>query len=222
MTETITTTEPEAASDPSDLLLTLILAFLSPMFLGVSGGDIALARSAAVATLQDYRARNHVELIAIAQIVGFGLAALGSLSLSFADDISVSMVLRLRGNAIACGRSAEQKRRALAKSQASDTPPPSYPAAEEDRPDDPDVFLTQAAEEFLAAESRARLEPSKAATRAPEPDRDQQVWADAMVRVAADITASIPNLPPGERKGAEIQAAALNATANDLYNAGAS
>jgi hypothetical protein len=46
---------------------------------------------AAIGTVNAYRARNHADLIAIAQIIAFGPAALGSLSLSMADDISLSM-----------------------------------------------------------------------------------------------------------------------------------
>jgi hypothetical protein len=91
----------------------LIVALLAPMFLGVTAGDINLARVAAFETVSDYRTQSHADLVAIAQIIAFGLAALGSLSLSMADDISVSMALRLRGNANALNRSAEQNRRAV-------------------------------------------------------------------------------------------------------------
>ncbi|MEA2730240.1 MAG: hypothetical protein QOF70_4715 [Acetobacteraceae bacterium] len=121
MTETTTTpAEPprEApGSDipihPGDFLMGLIVALLAPMFLGVTAGDINLARMAAFETVSDYRTQSHADLVAIAQIIAFGLAALGSLSLSMADDISVSMALRLRGNANALNRSAEQNRRAI-------------------------------------------------------------------------------------------------------------
>ena len=59
------------------------------MFLGISGGDVRLARIAAIQTVTAYRAANDADLIAVAQIIAFGLAALGSLSLSMADDISL-------------------------------------------------------------------------------------------------------------------------------------
>jgi hypothetical protein len=117
MTET-TTTITEAACDsgvpihPTDILIALIVAFLTPMFLGGSGGDVGFARKAALETLNAYRIRNQADLLAVAQIVGFGLAVLGSLSLSMAEDISLAMTLRLRGNANALHRSAEQIRRA--------------------------------------------------------------------------------------------------------------
>ncbi|MDR3533150.1 MAG: hypothetical protein P4L90_21655, partial [Rhodopila sp.] len=92
MTETTISTEVTTGSDlplhPSDILSNLIVAFLAPMFLGVSAGDIGFARLAAIETVNAYQARNQADLVAIAQIIGFGLAALGSLSLSMADNIS--------------------------------------------------------------------------------------------------------------------------------------
>jgi hypothetical protein len=97
----------------ADILMHLVAIHLAPMFLCVTGGDIDHARMAAIETVNAYRAQTHADLIAIAQIVAFGLGALGSLSLAMDDDISVGMTLRLRGNANACNRSAEQNRRAL-------------------------------------------------------------------------------------------------------------
>jgi hypothetical protein len=162
------------------VLMNLIVALLAPMFLGVTGGDIDFARMAAVETVNAYRARNRADLIAIAQIIAFGLAALGSLSLSMADDITVSMALRLRGNANACNRSAEQNRRALAKS-LGDESVPQHPemTAEPETPDviadytetgytetgynDADTFLSATAAQVLAAESLARLQGAEQA-----------------------------------------------------------
>jgi hypothetical protein len=128
MSETVThtaTTEPpgNAASGPPagfhpvDVLLHVIATFLAPMFLTASGGDIGFARMAAMETVNAYCVRSPADLIPIAQIIAFGLAALGSLSLSMADELSLAMTLRLRGNAIACDRSAERNRRALRESK---------------------------------------------------------------------------------------------------------
>ena len=115
MTETTTTIEPQAAASihPADILLQFIVTLLAPMFLTASCGDIGFARLAATHTIEAYRARNPADLVAVAQILAFGLAALGSLSMSMADGISMSMTLRLRGNANACNRSAQQNRGAL-------------------------------------------------------------------------------------------------------------
>ena len=118
MTETTTLPKPapEAPATPIrsvDRLMHLIVALLAPMFLGVSNGDLALARLAAAETVNAYGARNQADLIAVVQIIAFGMAALASLSRSMEDNISLSMTLRLRGNANALHRSAEQNRRAL-------------------------------------------------------------------------------------------------------------
>ena len=77
-----------------------------------ANGDIAFARMAAAETVNDYRAQTQDDLITVALIVGFGLTALASLSQSMDDNIRITTALRLRGNANACHRSAEQSRRA--------------------------------------------------------------------------------------------------------------
>src|SRR3978361_265937 len=127
MTDTITT-QPVAPHvnlrmHPADVLMNLIVTLLSPMFLAVCGGDIEYARMAGTETVNGYRTRAHGDLIAIAQIIACGLAALGSLSLSMADDLTISMTLRLRGNANALNRSAEQNRRAVRENHRPDAAP---------------------------------------------------------------------------------------------------
>jgi hypothetical protein len=213
MTETTTTQRP------FDILLNLIVILLAPMFLGVTAGDVGLARLAALQTVNDYRARNHADLIAVAQIVAFGLAAVGSLSLSLADDISVSMALRLRGNALACNRAAERNRLTLLKARANEPQP-----AEDEPPPQPDTFLSAAAEQLLADEAQARLDqtnsaipvPTPAATRTPAEKRHQQMWAIAIAKESSDIAASLQKLPPAERAAAESRVAFLGSTAHDL------
>jgi hypothetical protein len=166
---------------------------------------------------------------------------LGSLSLSMADEISIPMALRLRGNANACNRSAEQNRRVLQGSRGDD-PAPDYAAIAEapeteatTSPDDdlpaPGALLSPAAVQELAAEAQGRLcEPEQTGDRPAIPahrsppvatdktaeKRHQEMWAIAMVKEAAELTASIPNLPASERSAAEIRAAALGSTAHEL------
>jgi hypothetical protein len=230
------TTESPQPHHTTNALMSLIVTLLLPTFLGVTAGDIALARMATIETINDYRARNNADLIAIAQIIACGLAALGSLSLSMDDDISLSMTLRLRGSAVALNRSAEQNRRVL-NQPLRDNPTPYHletppdpeltPAAMED--EDPGItraeaFLSAAAAQELAAESEARLQdPRQIAaqtmaqnTPATTDKRHQEMWAIAMVKEASEITASIPHLPPAERSAAAIRAAALGSAANEL------
>jgi hypothetical protein len=226
--------DPDTRLHPSGILANAIIALLAPMFLTVTAGDISLARMAAIETVNAYGARNHADLLAVAQIIAFGLAALGSLCLSLAGDISPSMALRLRGSANACNRSAEQNRRALTSRRADDpnphhhSPPvePELPATTPDdpAPPEPDRLLSPAAEQELAAEADARLQPpAPTLAQAPTPPataekRHQEMWAITMVKEASEITAGIANLPPAERGAASIRAAALSSTAYGLLH----
>lgn len=268
MTATTTTPtepdEPAPAADrplhPADILMNLIVAALAPMFLGASGGDIHLARMAALETVNAYRARDHADLIAIAQIIACGLAALGSLSLSMADDISLSMALRLRGNANALSRIAEQNRRAIRDNRLGDMASHRYEtAADAAARSDPADAEYEAAVVASVAETRKRVADAQAAPNKAEPAAEpasvpgpapivapsapapvaaptvpapvaaptvlmptehqrQAMWGTAMSNVAAEYTASLPFLPPAERKAASMRAAALNSTANALIS----
>jgi len=208
---------------PYGVLMSLVISLLTPMFLGIAGGNVPLARAAAIETVNGYRAANSVSLIAVVQIIAFGLAAVGSLSLSMDDNVPMKMALRLRGNANACHRSAEQNRRALEAAQALEE----IREAEEDaayqdaafsdhEPEEPEVFLTQDAERLLAAEAQARLQQNPVGRAAPKPAGNQQAWAADMVREADEITASLPNLPPGQRSAAAIRANVLNTNASSI------
>jgi hypothetical protein len=231
----MTETTIEPATETLGVLTTLIITLLAPTFLGVCHGDIGLARSAAIETVNGYRARTRPDLIAAAQIIDFSLAALSSLSLSMAGDVSASMALRLRANANACNRAAEQNRRALAKSQANDVSAQHQPVDEAEIPaspaeyaasSEPDVFLPAAAEQLLAEESRARLHPktailpappsAPATARASTERRHQDMWAIAMVKEASEISAGVANLPPAERQEAVMRAGLMGSTAHDL------
>lgn len=209
MTETTTTRQ--------DVLAHLIATILAPIFLLATGGDIAFAQHAALETLNSYRARNQLDLIAIAQIVGCGLAALGSVSRSMEDDLSVSMVLRLRGNAVALNRTIEHARRALERTRRD-------PQITE-----PVDLHAEAAVLSSVADTRNRVQEAKVRPHPPDPvphpvplsPADQQrqaAWAAAMSDVANEFTASLPNLPPVERKLASLRAAALSSCANQLLS----
>jgi hypothetical protein len=240
MTQTITEPPeaPTGSAHPTNALMNLIVAFLAPVFLGITGGDLTMARMAAIETINDYRARNQADLIAIAQIILCGLAALGSLSQSMDDSISLSMVLRLRGSAVSLNRSAEQNRRVL-RQPLPDTPNPYHAVMAPETPADddnltpPEPFLSAAAIRELAAEAQARLQsPESVEDDAPTPDpentkdpantkrRDQEMWAIAMVKEASEINAGIFGLPPAERSAASLRAAILGSTANNLLTRG--
>ena len=203
--------KPPIAPTTTNVLIDLISSFLVPMFLLASNGDIELARLAALRTMNAYRVRHQADIVTVAQIVAFGLAALGSLSLSMEDDIPLSMVLRLRGNANACNRSAEQNRRALqASHQAPDpnanlyeNPPPVAKAPAEQAPP-------------AAAQSQASVPAQPAVPAASAMTEDQKyraMWAAAFTEVANECVAELPNLSPEEQRAASIRASALNSSA---------
>lgn len=224
---------------PSDVLMHLIVAFLAPMFLTTSGGDVNFARIAAIQTVNAYHARDHIDLLAIAQIIGCGLASLGSLSLSMTDNLSLSMTLRLRSNAVALNRAAEQSRRVLTQPR-TDAAKPEIPA--DQAVYEAEVLANVAAAQKMTAEAQTRLQHAEpTATPAPAtptlapptltpsqiaipttaaPDFSEQqwqaMWATAMTDVAGEFTADLANLSPAERMIASRRAAMLSTCANQL------
>jgi hypothetical protein len=227
-------TAPDTWRHPGGVLLHLIAALLAPIFLGVTAGDVALARKAAIETINDYRARNNIDLIAIAQIVGCGLAALGSLSQSMAEDLSLSMILRLRGSAVSLNRSAEQNRRVInaplpddpdpihpswapefpaAAFPAAAFPAVAFPAAEASAHPEPEAFLSSTAEQQLATESRARLEnPSYTPRPAPISDIPHPAPTRASPRVATPTI----DLKTAEKRHQEMWAIAMANEASEI------
>jgi hypothetical protein len=209
--------------------MSFIVSTLAPIFLGVTGGDAVLARMAAAETIDDYRARNHVDLIAVAQIITNGLAALGSLTRSMEDELSLSMMLRLRGNAISLNRTVEQNRRVLRENRDAELvvfdteilpePEPPVPTANAETPREPEVFANDPAALVLVTEQTAdpapRAEPAQAASPAttrnrPEsPSRDDTL-AITLLREASDLTDALPTVPAAERAAAETKIEALN------------
>jgi hypothetical protein len=169
MTETPTQMSAEIPTHPGDVLMALIIALLAPLFLTTAGGDIAFARMAAIETVSAYRARSLMDLMAIAQIIACGLTALGSLSLSLGDDLSLSMILRLRGNAVALNRVAEQNRRTLTAAQGFG-PKSVEPHAPPDPASDPayeaKVMADLATAKALTAEAMTTLQTPEPA---PQP-----------------------------------------------------
>jgi hypothetical protein len=211
--------QDDLALRPADILAHLIVTLLAPMFLMATNGDLSFAQLAAFETLNAYRAKNQVDLIAIAQIVCCGLAALVSISRSMEDDISVSMTLRLRGNAVALNRTVEHARRALEHSRRDPETAAPDPA---DLQEEARVLSSVADTRKRVEEANARVQTQKPP---PGPGRDaeprrQATWAAAMSQVADEFTASLPHLSPGERKIASIRASALSSCANHLLSGG--
>ena len=158
----MTNTEPTTLP-PAEFFMHLIVSFLTPMFLATAGGNITHARAAAIATINAYALRDPDDLLAIAQTIAFGLATLDSLNRSMADDLPVTLVLRLRGNAASLARAAERTRRRLPRAPAQPCPPPPEP--------EPDPEQERLKDEAVLAniqQVRERLNQINAGARPPQ------------------------------------------------------
>jgi hypothetical protein len=102
-------TQDKQMSHPSDLLMDFVVSLLTPFLLIGSITDPALARRAAAETIAAYQESGQNHPINIAQIAAFALTSLDSLRLSLQEDLSLSMKLKLRGNANALNRSAQRE-----------------------------------------------------------------------------------------------------------------
>jgi hypothetical protein len=94
-----------------------ILAFLAPLFLVAGTGDIGAAQQAAAAILASYSPRTDRELRFAALSIAFGFGALEVLSKASDPELALNQMLRLRGNANALNRSAQQNESRLEKLQ---------------------------------------------------------------------------------------------------------
>jgi hypothetical protein len=230
MTETTTTQserphQPRPGADdpvnPADLLFNLVVLLLAPMFLGVSGGDVSLAQMAAFETVNSYRVRDPLALLAVAQMIACGLAALGSLSLSLQDDISLPMALRLRGNANALNRTIEHNRRALRRDPSASDPTAATQSA--DTASTPENAAYEAALQAAVEATRQRLAASRCEPPQLEPapilTRSQIVapqiaTPEVTTRQTAAPTASIQ--APTERERQAMWAAAMTEVAGEF------
>ena len=213
------TTQPR---QPAQALLNLIVTLLTPMFLAAAGNDLAFARQAATETLNAYRAETQSDLITIAKIIGFGLAALTALSLSMAEDLPLRTILRLHASASASDRSEHRNRQALTQTRPTNRPAPSEP--------DIDVAaLTAAAAEMNGAPRKTSPSspPSpKPAAKPPEPPKQAPAnrrrsplprnLGRLRRRHRRRNRRRLPTLPPEERPSAAIWIDALNEVATDF------
>jgi hypothetical protein len=217
-----------AATSPN-VLLNLVLIFLTPMFLWAADGDLILARQAALEALNAYRVRSAIGLVTAAKLVAFELASLASLSQSLADDITPQLALRFRGNANSLDRSADRNRQLLERQR---TPAGAERLTEENAA--AAVAEAQQRVQQAAASLRPPVQPvgqpvgqpaAQFATQpptAPMPQprtSDEQrrtAWADAMAHVAAEFTADLDKLPPAERAKEMRRIRALTESASAL------
>jgi hypothetical protein len=223
MSETTLNNPLQPEIDTTEILFNLVVTLLTPIFLAATG-NLEHARLAAAHTVDSFCPRTHADLVATALLIGFSFSALGSLSLSMDDGLSIPTILRLRGSAQSASRAAEQHRRALQQSSRA-TPLPAPLLAPEP---DPGLTAKEVAVMEAVAATRQRVaaaqsQPAQPQAPAPRPaapsqDPHAQAWANTFMDVAAEIAAELPGLPPHQRRAASIQAEALNNSANALLS----
>ena len=187
-------TQSAAEPAPASPLLTFILAALSSM-MAPTLSDLALARLAAQEAIDAYQARARHDLMTIAQIVGFAITALDTLRLSMPDDLSLSMKLRLRGNANGLNRSSRDCTKLLEKARLSAGVPAESP-------------------------SSAPVSAEKA-SQAPKPEATLTGtdWADAMQSMAATLQADATTASPAQRDADALWIEALKNVGCELRQA---
>jgi hypothetical protein len=99
----------EPMTETTGFMLGFVLSLLAPFLAAGSITDPALIRLAAAETIAAYNAPSPDRLIAIAQTVAFALTSVDNLRLSLPAGLSLSMKLKLRGNANALQRSAQRR-----------------------------------------------------------------------------------------------------------------
>jgi hypothetical protein len=224
-----------ATDQPASLLTEYILSVLAPLLLAGSISDLRLARLAAMEAIATYTARSQEELMTIAQIAGLAIAALDNLRLSAAPELSVSLKLKLRGNAAALNRAARGNTADLRMLRRDSTASSDEECARQ--------AAMQALDEARMAIRQAEAEPA-ASSPAPEPAAPDPMperaapsptaepangrrrtmwtgaWASAMTDVAAEFSRGLDRLPPTQRRAEIMRIGVLSETARRISQTG--
>jgi hypothetical protein len=193
--------------DPTSPLLDFILNLLAPFLMTSGISDPAIARAAALQAINACKADGQQNLVSIAQIVGFALASLDNLRVSMPADVSLSMKLKLRGNANTLNRSSQ-----LATLARDNQPPPAEPQPAEPPPAEPEPEPAPQDVRTSIEAARTLIEQApKPAARQPELS-----WASAMTDIATEHAATLSELPPAKRRTQLGRISALLETARVL------
>jgi DNA polymerase III gamma/tau subunit len=219
--------------DQPSPLMEVILSFLTPLLLAGGITEIDLARRAAREAIAAHQTGG--SLVSIAQAVAFAMASLDSLRLSVPQDLSVTMKLRLRGNANALNRSSHRAASPPPRPRPNDAPAQTE-ASRQSQASVPTAAPGQSEASVPTAASPRAEAPAQTAASAPaasasngppkpqpaETDRRREhAWANAMTDVAAECSRNLATLSPNQRRAETIRIAALNAAARQLSRSGA-
>ena len=206
-------TAPEKTTpDKPGLLMDFILTILTPLLIAGGLTDPALARLTAQEAITAYTAANAEELMTIAQITGLAITALDNLRLSADAALSVSLKLKLRGNAAALNRAVQANTNDLRTLRRD------REAAEQEARATRQA-LTALAEARTAGNTRPNTETrdQPQANPTPQPATTQaEAWANAMTNVATEFAANLNHLPPNQRRADIIRINLLAEAAQTL------
>ncbi len=219
------TTSP--ATYTASKLMNLIVTLLTPMFFAAAEGNLTFARQAAIETINAYRAETQSDLITVAKVIAFGLAALAAISLSLAEDLPIAIFLRLNASANASDRSEHRNRLVLNRRQPAQLRPaqrqPAQPEPTSPEPPIDEAALVAAAQEMkqrtadnLARVTRTAASEPTTPTASDKERRHQAAWAASAAAIAAETAASLSDLSPEERYSAAMWIDVLNDCAKDF------
>jgi hypothetical protein len=222
-------------------MMELILGILAPLLMAGSITDLQCARLAAAEAIAAYNATGPNQLITTGQILAFAFTALDNLRLSMAPDLSLSMKLKLRGNANALNRSAAANTKLLEKARQDTRPEepsiaeraataqwedmePAHDTATDPRGGSPAAGRVPQAFVANAPCQPAGTQPAchqgEATPATPPPatteQRNSLLWANAMKARAGKLRATVAHVPPAERKANLLWADVLTGVATDL------
>jgi hypothetical protein len=183
---------------PSDILIDLIAALLTPLFIGPAGGDLRYARMAALETIWSYKVTTQADLLQVVQIVAFSLASIQTLCAAMTGDVTPQLLLRLMNGAERLTRAEGQIRKLRQAEQANAVahpPSPHQPPAPRPGPVCQPVRQGEAATETPAERVRDARE-TLATAYASEAAKSQAPKRTVAPAPAANLTAA-PGFPGG-------------------------
>jgi hypothetical protein len=208
------------ATRPSttDILMHMVVAFLTPMFLATSGGNLDQARTAAIQTVSACLTRNPMDLLLVGQMIALGLATLSSVSLSMAENIPINLALRLRGNAVSLHRASEKCRRALPEPAHQEAPLSDIDLAEEQRIIAEVAETRKRVDAYRASFAQPQSAPTPPAQTAA-PEFDPNFLPDAPESFDAMKAAMARLVTDAERRTGEAEATTIPTSQVPLHGA---
>jgi len=187
-----------------------IIAYLMPYLLEGAGDDPVTARAAVLELIDAYNAATVRELTLAGRIIAFNLAALDNMRRSMLDPaMSDAMVLRLRGNAVALNRAADQGQKALELLQAQRRASPDAAVTPSSfRAPSPIAPAMEAPSTALSQASPVRARTTDGSASGPA-DPDEAGWNEAVIEVVEQKARAMFAMLPQRTEASGMNTASL-------------